>query len=323
MKALALTGREQIELIDWPEDAGALGDNEVTGKTVVSLVSPGTELHYYTEQHETPALSGYAAVFQVYETGRAVTDLRPGDLAFCMGYHTARQRKPRAQVLPLNPRLLPDVAVWCRLMAVSWTTLVTTAARPPDRVLVSGLGPVGNLAAQIFRSAGYAVVAVDPIESRRAVAERVGLPDVRPDVAIDDREFAGSLSLVVECSGHEQAVLDACKVVRRGGEVALIGVPWVRQSELTAHDLLWQVFHHYVVLRSGWEWELPLQPREFVTGSFFANLEAAMLWLAEGRVKVEGLYQKVRPQDAQQAWQDLLHRRGDHLTIEFDWRGIE
>jgi threonine dehydrogenase-like Zn-dependent dehydrogenase len=262
-------------------------------------------------------------VFQVRETGRAVTDLHPGDLAFCMGYHTARQRKPRAQVVPLGPGILPQVAVWCRLMAVSWTTLITTAARPPDQVLVSGLGPVGNVAAQLFQSAGYGVVAVDPIEARQLAAQAVGLPDVRHEIPVDDRSFAGSISLALECSGHEGAVVDACKVVRRGGEVVLIGVPWRRQSELTARDLLWQVFHGYVTLRSGWEWELPLQAREFTIGSFYGNLNAAMRWLAEGRVKVDRLYKTVQPGDAQEAWQDLLHRRGEHLTVEFDWRGVE
>jgi hypothetical protein len=42
MKAVAITGLERVELIDWSDDNAPLGDNEVAGQTVVSLVSPGT-----------------------------------------------------------------------------------------------------------------------------------------------------------------------------------------------------------------------------------------------------------------------------------------
>ena len=38
-----------------------------------------------------------------------------------------------------------------------------------------------------------------------------------------------------------------------GGEVVLIGVPWVKRTDLSAFDLLHAVFHRYVYLRSGWE----------------------------------------------------------------------
>ncbi len=132
--------------------------------------------------------------------------------------------------------------MFCRLMGVSWTTLVTTTARPPDPVVVTGLGPVGNLAAQIFQAAGYAVTAVDPVASRRTLAKQVGLTDVQETVP------AIEVALAVECSGHEQAVLDCCQHVRKRGEVVLVGVPWRKRSELSAFDLLHAVFHRYAVL---------------------------------------------------------------------------
>jgi hypothetical protein len=83
------------------------------------------------------------------------------------------------------------------------------------------------------------------------------------------------------------------------------------------------VFHRYVVLRSGWEWELPLQPAEFRRGSVFGNLAAALRWLAEGRVRVDGLAATLLPTQAQQAYQDLLHQRAERLTVVFDWTSKE
>jgi threonine dehydrogenase-like Zn-dependent dehydrogenase len=314
MKAVAFTTKERAELVDWPFDDSPPRAEEIIGRSLVTLVSPGTELNGYIADRTEPGLSGYAAVIEVEAVGPDVKDIRPGDRVFCMGNHVSRQRTTRSGVVPVPVGLDAEVAVFCRLMGVSWTTLVTTTARPPDPVLVTGLGPVGNLAAQIFHAAGYAVTAVDPVASRRALATKLGIPDVRESVP------SMMPALAVECSGHEQAVLDCCKVVRQRGEVVLVGVPWRKRTELSAFDVLHAVFHRYAVLRSGWEWELPVQPRGFTTGSIYGNIAGAMEWLRQGRVRVDGLYRCVRPADAQSVWQDLLHQRGKHLTVVFGWR---
>ncbi len=125
---------------------------------------------------------------------------------------------------------------------------------------------------------------------------------------------------MVECSGHEQAVIDACQCVRKRGEVVMVGVPWQRKTDNFAFEVLHPVFHNYVLLRSGWEWELPTVPAEFRVNSIMGNLEAAVRWLAEGRITVEGLIQTCSPRDAQQAYQATPppHAPRTLLTV-FDW----
>jgi threonine dehydrogenase-like Zn-dependent dehydrogenase len=203
-------------------------------------------------------------------------------------------------------------------MGISMSTLTTTTARPPGKVLVTGLGLVGHLAAQVFAGCGYKVIACDPIPARRQIAEQMGLRTM-PNIPVDDATIAGQVDLVVECSGHEQAVLDACKIVRKRGEVVMVGVPWKRMMDMQAHDLLHAIFHKYAVLRSGWEWEVPYQATDFVMGSLFGQYAGALRWLCEGRVKVDGLYTKVSPRDCQQAYQALLHKTAEKLAIVFDW----
>jgi threonine dehydrogenase-like Zn-dependent dehydrogenase len=320
MKAVAFLARERAELVDWPMDATPLKAEEVSGHTLATLISPGTELNGYTVERSAAALSGYAAVFAIDRVGAEVTDLRPGDRVFAMGNHVSYQRMPRSMVVPVPTALAPEIAVFCRLMCVGWSTLITTAARPPDRVLVTGLGPVGNLAAQVFSSAGYRVIAVDPVRGRRDLAATLGVADVREAVP-SDCSSTMAVQLAVECSGHERAVLDCCKAVRKGGEVAMVGVPWKKRTDIDAFEILQTIFHRYVHLRSGWEWEVPIHDRDFTVGSMTANLAGALRWLQEGRVSVAGLAQSVQPEDAQQAWQDLLHQRGTGLTRVFDWRG--
>ena len=76
-----------------------------------------------------------------------------------------------------------------------------------------------------------------------------------PPLPLDDPEVARQVTLVLECSGHEQATLAGCMAVAKGGEVVRVGVLWQRQTEPFAHGLLHSILHRYavVVVRSGWE----------------------------------------------------------------------
>lgn len=314
--AITITGQNTVDWAPWTRNPAPLGAQEVAGETVASLLSPGTELACLARPCDRPWIPGYAAVFRVREVGAGVTGLAVGDLAFCQGNHVPWQRHHLDNVIALPAGLDPAVAVFTRLMGVSWSTLTGTAARPADAVLITGLGPVGNLAAQIFRAAGYTVAAVDPDPARRALAATHGIPGSEAPPSPPGDGF----QLAVECSGHEQAALDCCRLVRKGGEVALVGVPWAKRApDLAAFDLLHAVFHRYVVLRSGWEWDVPNLPREFTIGSRRANLAAGLRWLAEGRVRVDGLASRHRPGDCATVYGDLAARRAPAPTAVFDW----
>ncbi|HEV8245193.1 MAG TPA: zinc-binding alcohol dehydrogenase [Polyangiaceae bacterium] len=319
---IAVVAPERAELRalrpDQPKPGDPLAEDEVEGHTLVSAVSPGTELSAAFTGNKFPAHPGYAAVFRVERTGSAVSDLEPGNAVFCMGAHRSFQRHKAARVVRLPDGLEPRVGVLTRLMSISMTTLVTTQARPPAPVLVVGLGPVGNLAAQVFHTSGYRVIGCDPVATRRALLSRRGI-EVVPAVPTQDDPLVGRVDLVVDCSGHEAAVLDACKLVRRGGEVVLVGVPWARRSEISAHALLHAVFHQYAVLRSGWEWELPLDSTDFRAGSIKANLEAGLHWLKAGRIDVSEFADLAAPSEAHDVYTRLLAQRTSGLTTVFDW----
>ncbi|MBE7462584.1 MAG: zinc-binding alcohol dehydrogenase [Planctomycetes bacterium] len=318
MRVVEWVGSGRARVAEHPLPVQALGEDEVEGPTLVSLVSPGTELQSFLRDDPKPRGSGYASVFRIARRGAAVTGLAEGQAVFAMGRHASFQRFKARDVVALPDGLAPETAVFCRLMGVSWTTLVTTAARPADRVLVTGLGIVGHLAAQNFKAAGYRVTAVDPVAWRRERAQRAGIADVLAQAPAPEPD--GTFALAVECSGHEDAVLSACRAVRKGGEVVLVGVPWQRRSEASAHALLDLVFHRYVRLRSGWEWELPHHPQAFGRGSIFDSFRGALHWLHEGRVQVAGLSRTFAPEQAQEALSGLAGRDAEHLTALFEWR---
>lgn len=320
--AISIISKEQARLVDVAAP-GKLGANEVRGRTVCTLISPGTELAWNYTGTTFPSFPGYAAVFAATEIGAEVKGVSEGDLLFCMCGHRSFQQV-EARAARKVPKDLPsEKAVLARLMGVSLTTLMTTTARPGDRVLITGAGPVGFLAAQMFALSGYDVLVAEPDDLRRRQVVQSGIREVFAEVPVADAGLAGTVALVVECSGHEQAVLEACRVVRKRGEVVLVGVPWRRQTESYAHELLSLVFHKYVVLRSGWEWELPHHAADFSPHSIHTGFDTALRWLADGRIRTDGLIARADPQNAQRAYQDLLHRRAEGLFTVFDWTQIK
>ncbi|HEX4123552.1 MAG TPA: zinc-binding alcohol dehydrogenase [Tepidisphaeraceae bacterium] len=319
---LSYPARQRVELAERPATTAPLADEEVAGRTLVTLVSPGTELNgLFLADIKEPRQSGYAAIVEIDRVGAGVSDLRPGDRVFCANPHQSRQRAKRDAVVPVPHGLRPEIAVFARLMAVGWASLTITDARPPDRVVVFGLGPVGNLAAQIFSAAGYQVTAIEPTPGRRDLARRLGIEDVRPAADPVDPDRPEAAQLALECSGHEQAALDATNVLRANGELVLVATPWRKRCDLDAHALLRSIFHRYIRVRSGWEWQVGPLPSRFAIGSTVDNLAGAMRWLRDGRVRVEGLATVAAPADAQRVYDDLMNQRGTPTAV-FDWTAL-
>ncbi|MGH6644376.1 MAG: dehydrogenase, partial [Bradyrhizobium sp.] len=84
------------------------------------------------------------------------------------------------------------------------------------------------------------------------------------------------------------------------------------------------------VLRSGWEFEIPLHSIGFKyedlfegynnsPHTIFSGFRIALDWLAAGRMKIEGQTTKVDPSDPASVYRDLAARKVDGLFAVFDW----
>lgn len=328
--AITVTAPRTVACLPAQRPRRPLGPDEVEGRTLASLVSPGTELNWYYDPDLSagatyPIVPGYAAVFEVERVGPQVRSIECGDRVLDpSGQHASWQRRSAERLVQVPQGVAPSTATFARLMAVSMATLSTTPVRPPEPIGVSGLGLVGHLAAKIMAASGYDVTAWDTDAARRALLEDVGINVVQrapvPDgYAYDDPAASGDLSLVLDCRGGARSVLDSCAAVRHGGEVVLVGVPWRPTEEITAHELLRVVFHRYVSIRSGWEYQVEDSPTRFRGASTRANLEAALRWLASGRVRVDGLATCLDPELAADAYAALRARTWPTLSVVFDW----
>lgn len=98
------------------------------------------------------------------------------------------------------------------------------AIEPGDRVLVTGAGPVGLLAAGVARSRGGWVAVSDTNPYRLQVAASRGA-DVTIDPAeASPRERLGQFDVILECAGVPQAITAALEAAAPAARVAMIGL---------------------------------------------------------------------------------------------------
>jgi (R,R)-butanediol dehydrogenase/meso-butanediol dehydrogenase/diacetyl reductase len=114
---------------------------------------------------------------------------------------------------------------------------------PGDRVLITGAGPIGALAALCARVAGASTVYVsEPNPARRARAEALGVATVLDPTSIDVpaylREQGDGLGVdaAIECSGHPAGFTAAISSLRRRGTLAQTGL---FVGEASVEPMLW------------------------------------------------------------------------------------
>lgn len=322
--SVMFTATAKASLLEQPFEAKTLEPRQIAGRSVVSLISSGSERGGFLGEFPAesyPMATGYAAVLEVLETGPEVQEVAVGDIVFAGTPHTLFAVANESDVVKVLPGMSPEEAVLCRFPAVSMPSLLHTKIRPVEPVLVTGLGVVGLMCAQVFRVCGYEVHAVDPTPGRRETAKRCGIEHVYGTV--EESPAAGRIGIAVECSGNEQATLDAVDAVRKGGEMALVGVPWYRGTDTFAHDLLRKIFYGFLTVRSGFEWSLPRHPSEFAPESTFRCFGRAMSWIREGSIKTEGVYRSVSPRECSLIYDEIAEGRSPTTATMFDWRGMD
>ena len=120
-----------------------------------------------------------------------------------------------------------------------------------DRLLIVGLGPVGNAAGLMAKAMGAStVVGVDVSAERRQLAVDLGAVDVAVPAGDDDQlvELLGDGAEVsIDCSGNGIGQLAALKHTRRWGRAALVG-----EGGQLSVDVSEVLIHRQLTVHGSW-----------------------------------------------------------------------
>jgi len=130
--------------------------------------------------------------------------------------------------LPDNVGFVEIASVLCAGVTV-YKGLKMTEAKPGDWVAISGIGGLGHMAVQYAKAMGFNVAAVDIDDQKLALAARLGasltVNALHDDpVAVIKKEIGGAHGVLVTAVSPK-AFAQALGLVRRGGTVALNGLP--------------------------------------------------------------------------------------------------
>lgn len=323
-KFLNMVEPEKIEINEETLSLDHIDDEAVAGRTLYTMVSTGTEFNgifMNALNSKFPRKFGYTAVFQVEKIGKNVAGIEVGDVVFTKANHQSYQVDNYKNVIKVPKDILPEHSLFIRLAGVSMATLNQTHISPGELILVTGLGPVGFMAMQIYSNLGYRVIGVDPDENRRKTASESGFT-VFSEVPFKEEIYNKKIALALECSGVESAVLDCCNIVRPRGEVSLVGVPWKKHCDIYSQKVLHSIFYNFVTLYSGWEIDLPRENSEFIYTSENQNYRTALRFIKERKMNfdgIDGIY-VIRPYtEAQKVFEDIKNKKGTHIFTIFSW----
>jgi threonine dehydrogenase-like Zn-dependent dehydrogenase len=158
-----------------------------------------------------------------------------------------------------------------------------------DRVLITGLGPVGVGAAMLARHLGAEVVGVEMSPGRREIAKGLGIEvvEAEPDDMADalvERTAGRGFEVAMDCSGNGAARALCLGAARPWGRVAFIG-----EGGSVAFDVSPMVIHPQLTVVGSWVCSIGqmedlvellvrwgLRPEEMVTDRFsIADAEKA------------------------------------------------
>jgi predicted dehydrogenase/NADPH:quinone reductase-like Zn-dependent oxidoreductase len=288
---------------------------------------------------DQPLPLGYCNAGEVIAVGAGIADLVPGDRVVSNGGHAEVVSVPRnlCAKIPQRPdggELAFADAAFTVLGAIALQGVRLAMPTLGERLVVTGMGLVGLLAAQIVRAAGCNVLGVDISEHRLELARRLGIETYCAGPGGDPVRFAREWSrqegvdavIVAASTDSSQPMTDAAEMCRKRGRIVQLGLTGLdlNRRPLFDKELTVQVSCSYGPGRYDPDYEDAGHdyPLGYVRWTERRNFEAMLELIAGGRVDVASLVTDRLPfERAERAWE--LVSESDSLGIILEYPGSE
>lgn len=264
---------------------------------------------------------GYSTAGVIVELGPDTPLFRVGDRVACSGVgyacHAEYNAVPHQLLTPIPDGVSFDEAAFVSLGAIAVQGVRRAQPAFGENFVVSGLGLVGQLTAQVLRAAGCHVIGCDPVASRRELAESLGAEVVCPPEeleAIVRAQTAGyGADGVIVCAAAKNSVVanQALDLCRRKGRVVVVGAVGMHleRGALYANELDFMLSCSYGPGRydRGYEERGLDYPIGYVRWTQGRNMAEFLRMVEAERVWVKPLISVAEPvEQAEKAYADVL-----------------
>jgi L-iditol 2-dehydrogenase len=316
-------GASSMGLVDIPEPT--VGPQDVLLEVGACGVC-GSDLHIRKDEHEyrAPVVPGHEHSGVILEKGREVTDAGKvgdrvcGDLETMngrIGVHVNGAYAKRVAVPQQLLHRLPDNlsleegALIEQVTCMSHSLMDRSRIFPGDFVVITGPGPIGLTMLQMVRLyspravlvTGFATDMIQLEKARELGADDTCLSEDDPVARMRELTKGSGADLVIDCSGGDEAIAQALKLVKEGGWVTIIGV-WGHPLRVSLDN----VPYNNLTVRGGWGWggmEIADQAVRMAMG--WHSWERALAIMALGKVKLAPTITRRIPLED---WEDAFAR---------------
>lgn len=310
------------------ETIGPVPTGQLLCETIVTAISPGTELAAYTGQPPLrpsvvyPRLQGYCSVARVIE---GVADgVGPGDRILSFTSHRSHFLLAASDVLYVLPQDADAGLVACSyLYHLGYNAVLRSGVRAGARVLVIGLGALGLTSVAMAAIAGADVFALSDHPASHAIARKIGAKGAyaRADEAALKSALEGGADIVISTVNGWDDWQAGLRLAGQNGVIACLGFPGRGQGmpETNPFDSQYFYMKQLRIEAVGWSPEV-----DDSRGFLRFNERTNIAWLAgliqSGRIDptllISGRYPGA---DIARAYEDLLARNGSPITYLLDW----
>lgn len=281
---------------------------------------------------------GYSSSGVVLETGKNITDISVGDRVACAGAGYANHAEvvavPRNLVSKIPEGVEFNQAAFTTLGAITLQAVRRARVQLGDRVVVMGLGLLGQIACQILNSSGAHVIGIDPIKERVELAEELGAErcfisrkDVVSQVLKHTDETGADSVIICAATPSSEPVSQAMQMSREKGKVVVVGAVGMEleRSPFYEKELDFLISSSYGPGRydPSYEEKGIDYPIGYVRWTENRNMQEFLSLLAAGKVNVERLIDIVSPVDeADKAYKTLVSPGKRPLAVLFKYAAV-
>lgn len=250
---------------------------------------------------DSPIPLGYCHVGVVLEVGKDVTGFKPGDRVISNGSHAEMVAVPVNLCAKIPDAVSDEEAVFTVLGSIALQGVRLAAPTLGECFVVTGLGIIGLITAQLLKANGCRVLGLDFDDRRLQLARTYGIEAYKPtdDQSLLDRALTFSRGrgvdgvLIAAATDSSTPLLQAAQMCRKKGRVVLIGVTGgeFSRTEFFKKELTFQVSCSYGPGRYDADYEENGldYPAGYVRWTEGRNFEAMLDMLAAKAITTENL----------------------------------
>lgn len=304
----------------------SLQPGQVLARTVISIISAGTELTAFTQRFapgtnwesfaKLPFRPGYSSVARIEAVGPGVEEAMVGTLVLVEAPHASHHVLAMADCQVVPHGVSAEDAAWFALAQIAFRGFWNTDTRIGGALVIVGAGPIGQMVVRWASAAGLAqITVVDPVGQRLqhaldGGAHRVFDSSLADITAALHGENEPIPTTYIDTTGNPHVFADVLRRAPRFGRVVLLGDAGHPGEQRLTSDVLSKdltiVGAFGAQNREAW-------PNKRVR-ALFLDLASA------GKFSLAGMVShRFKPEEAQAAYDLLTNSRQSTMGAAFVW----